>query len=148
MIEYDTCRKCGHNAFTKAYNELTDRIDWTCLGCGFREGRLTLEEQERIRRTSQQLHAIDRQDDLMTIIDFCDAMAHGQPYEVIDASREMIQKAHALAHKITDDSERPVVLRRLEQFFTATGDDKAKYLGPAWPDVRRRMLGLIARVQE
>lgn len=75
--------------------------------------------------------------DLMTIMDFCDAMAARTPF-----ARMM----HALAHRVTDDSERWVDLELVEA-LAGIGDEESDLYGPAWPDVRRRMLDLLERVQ-
>lgn len=79
-----------------------------------------------------------RTDDLMTIIDFCDAMARCEP--------NAVALAHELAHRLSDETDRYVNFRRLKKYADSP-DWLSSLHGPAWPDVRRRMLDLLERTQ-
>lgn len=87
------------------------------------------------------------EEDLMTIVDVCDAMARRADW-MKNPSLEhgAIWDAHDIAHVLAGgDLTRgswTALRSALEQ------PDPFGYFGPAWPDVRLRMADVLARAEE
>lgn len=87
------------------------------------------------------------EDDFMTIIDFCDAMARAFTETHRGGLRYMafaVSQAHDIAHVLEGGD-------RMLSWHTVRGileDNPQWEFGPAWPDVRQRMTDVLKRAEE
>lgn len=102
------------------------------------------QEQILLHETEKRMKDAQVRADLITCIDFCDAMVWGIDRGGDDVSvlTLAIRDAHDIAH-VLEGGDKTRDWNTVK--WLCEQDDPA--FGPAWPDVRRRMAELIERLE-
>lgn len=86
--------------------------------------------------------------DYMTIIDFCDAMARAFTEHHRGGLKYMVyavRQAHDIAH-VLEGGDKTLSWHTVRGLLESS--DTNRQFGPAWPDVRLRMVDVLARAEE
>lgn len=78
-------------------------------------------------------------DDLLTLIDFCNEMARSE----FSTARQAIRDCHDIGHVLTGGDETRFPWKAIQSHLRR----QLPALTPAWPDVSRRMVALLARME-